>query len=268
MLLFIRSHRILSLVIAICFFFIFYYNLGYFFMYNNNSYTKSNVYIISSPVSGQIETIYATNHTCVKNGDSLFKIDTSAIELKLDQEKNRLAILKTKAQQISSDINELKITNHEIDIQKSIIKQLNNEILASTVISHTNGKINNLHLYEGQHVFQGERLFGIIQENSIKVISNIKETNMQMIKPGKKVWIYFPSIHWRLFSGTVEYISPAISREPSSRSDAAASYVKPSTGWVRYPYRVPVTVSIDNIKDKKIASLTSGTDALVIAFPF
>ncbi|ODN41491.1 HlyD family secretion protein [Piscirickettsia litoralis] len=61
--------------------------------------------------------------------------------------------------------------------------------------------------------------------------------------------------------GKVDSVAHAISRSKNNNSGAEA-YVQPSTNWIRYDYRVPVTIYLDNTSN--IENYYSGTDASVV----
>ena len=123
--------------------------------------------------------------------------------------------------------------------------------------------INNLRVYSGDRVDTNQPLFGLIEKNSWRIVANIKESNLVGITPGKKVLLYIASIPWWLHIGTIESIGVGVARS-KDQDNAAMPYVKPTTSWIRYAYRVPVRIRLDNPPPQ----LYVGTNAKILVIPW
>ncbi len=126
----------------------------------------------------------------------------------------------------------------------------------------SDGYINNLRIYTGDHAKIGQPLFSLINSHTWRVVANIKETNLIGLHPGKKVWVYLSSHPWHLYHGTVESIAHGVART-ATPGNAALPYVEPVTSWIRYAYRFPVRIKLMDFP--KSQRLHMGADAKVFA---
>ena len=146
---------------------------------------------------------------------------------------------------------------------QSQLKLAQYDLSQSEVFAQKDGYINNLRVYSGDRVDTNQPLFGLIEENSWRIVANIKESNLVGITPRKKVLVYIASIPWSLHVGTIESIGVGVARS-KDQDNAAMPYVKPTTSWIRYAYRIPVRIRIDNPP----AQLYVGTNAKILVIPW
>ena len=160
-------------------------------------------------------------------------------------------------------------------VLKSLIKAYEGKLgIAKYNLAHSkiyadkDGYINHLRIYDGDFAKEGQALFGLVEIGSWQVIANIKSNNLPIVKPGKRVWVYIASRPWHVYEGTIHSVGRAVARE-SAPEDAALPYVKPVLSWIRYPYRMPVRIDLEDwpIGDDQSPSLYMGTDARVFILP-
>ncbi|MCD6047136.1 MAG: hypothetical protein K0S08_783 [Gammaproteobacteria bacterium] len=173
-------------------------------------------------------------------------------------------------QQISSA--QIKVDQAEIDqatkavlLQQSTIKAMQNQLalseynLSQTKIYAANsGHINHLEVFKGDYVTPGKTLFGLVSQNAWQVIANYESNHISHIHTGDRVFIYIAGHPFHIFLGHVESIGRAVSRDQVA-PNAALPYIEPVTSWIRYPYRFPVRIKLDQLP--KDFSLYMGTDA-------
>ena len=138
----------------------------------------------------------------------------------------------------------------------------------SKIYADKDGFINHLRVYNGDFATEGEALFGFVEQGSWQIIADIKSDNLPIVKPGKTVWVYISSRPWHLYEGKIVSIGRAVARN-STPEDAALPYVQPVLSWIRYPYRVPVLIDLEDwpIGNDTDTPLYMGTDAKVFIFP-
>lgn len=161
-----------------------------------------------------------------------------------------------------------ELSIHQADIFAAEVKNFESalglaeyQLGISKVYAPGNGYINNLRLYSGDYANLGEVLFGFVKENTTRIVANIKDTNLAMLRPGKPVWVYLSSYPWRLFKGEIESLGRGVSRT-NSAADPALPYVEPVTSWIRYSYRIPVRINLIDAPESE--TLYVGVDARVI----
>ncbi|MEM9242937.1 MAG: HlyD family secretion protein [Pseudomonadota bacterium] len=133
----------------------------------------------------------------------------------------------------------------------------------STIYAKTDGIVNNLRIYPGDTVNAGDTLFGFIDNNSWRIVANIKESNLVGVHPGKTVWVYLSSRPWHIYRGKIESIAQGVARQETA-PDAALPYVSPVTNWIRYEYRIPVRIRLLDFPAN--VRLHMGTNARVLIF--
>ncbi|MEM1155850.1 MAG: efflux RND transporter periplasmic adaptor subunit, partial [Pseudomonadota bacterium] len=151
----------------------------------------------------------------------------------------------------------------EVEDLQSALGVAQYQLQISQLYAPAGGYVNNLKIFRGGYVNSGDTLFGFINRDTTRVVANIKDTNLAMLHPGKRVWVYLANYPWRLFKGEVDSLGRGVSRSDSAE-DPALPYVEPVTSWIRYSYRIPVRINlVDFPKDKE---LFVGTDARVLVF--
>lgn len=167
----------------------------------------------------------------------------------------------------------IQITQVEINLkkQKVNIDKLNAELsdaeymLSMTKISSSiEGYINNLELSVGDYVSPGKPLFGITGSKNWRIIANYKQADLAHIKIGDRVIVYIPNFPWRLWLGKVSAIGRAVARN-STGENPALPFIEPVTDWIRYPYRFPVYIDLDNLPSAN--DLYMGMDIYTLIVP-
>ncbi len=164
---------------------------------------------------------------------------------------NTTASLKVLAAKIKSDQAAVDLAKYDLNLTKVSAPQA--------------GYINNLYIYPGLQVTQNQALFGLVSSQGLNIIANYEEFALSRVKPGQKVWIFLSSDPWHLHHGLVLNFGRAVARN-ATPPDAALPYVAPTTDWIRYPYRFPISIALTDVKaDSPIAM---GADARVIIWAF
>ncbi len=164
---------------------------------------------------------------------------------------------------------ELAQNRANIDIAQSNLDQANYDLNHSVIKAPFDGFVNNLKIYSGDYISQGQVLFSLINTQTFRVVANIKESNLIKLKPGQKVWIYISTSPWHLYPGVIESLGRGVAREPSSstNSNTGLPYINPVTDWIRYDYKIPVRIKfLDNLNNLNNLNLYLGTDVKVFIF--
>jgi len=165
------------------------------------------------------------------------------------------------AGQVLNTAASLKVLAEKIKSEQSAVDLANYDLSLTKVSAPQAGYINNLYIYPGLQVTQNQALFGLVSSQGLQVIANYEEFALSRVKPGQKVWIFLSSDPWHLHHGLVLNFGRAVARDATA-PDAALPYVSPTTDWIRYPYRFPITIALTDVKaDSPIAM---GADARVI----
>lgn len=115
-------------------------------------------------------------------------------------------------------------------------------------------QVDNIQL--GRFVTAGTPVFSVIDDTAPWVDANPKETDITNLKVGQRVNVWVDTFPDRMFSGTVESVSPGTGAQFAILPPQNAS-----GNWVKVVQRVPVRVKLDN--DPALTGLRAGMSAFV-----
>ncbi|MBE9584516.1 HlyD family secretion protein [Mucilaginibacter sp. JRF] len=189
--------------------------------------------------------------------------DGSVTQQQFDQAKSDLDVArasyraaqeqyKAASQQVGTTRNQLKVTNTGVDQRKVDIDYANLQLSYAQVKSPASGTVGKKNVQVGQLVQPGQTLFAVVNDNSLYVTANFKETQLNEIRNGQKVNIEVDAYPDMELEGTVYNFSPA--------TGAKFSLLPPdnATGnFVKVVQRIPVKIKI-NATAEQLAKLRPG----------
>lgn len=250
-------------------------------MYVNtdNAQVQGHALILAPKVSGFIEKVYVEEGDAVQAGQVLAEIapqefenilaevkaDLSSISAKMKEtEKNYFRLLELykksvvsqqQYDQANSAYNSIK-AQYESMQAKEKLAELN--LGNSKISAPSRGFIVKRSAEVGQLANQGVPLFGFVDDNQRWVIANFKETEIDKIKIGNKVYIDVDAITSKTFSGKVASIYSA--------TGATFTLLPPdnATGnFTKVVQRVPVKIIFDDVSAENMSLLKVGLSAVV-----
>jgi membrane fusion protein, multidrug efflux system len=147
-------------------------------------------------------------------------------------------------EQVSTTRTQLAVTNTGVDVRQADVDFAKLQLSYTTITAPASGIVSKRNVQKGQLIQPGQSLFAIVNDNSIFVTANFKETQLENIREGQKVIIKvdaFPDEH---VEGTIYNFSPA--------TGAKFALLPPdnATGnFVKVVQRVPVKIKINASKD-------------------
>ncbi|RYE33036.1 MAG: HlyD family secretion protein [Sphingobacteriaceae bacterium] len=167
---------------------------------------------------------------------------------------------KAAQQQISTTRNQLKVTNTGVNQRQADVDFAKLQLSYTTIYAPASGIVSKKNVQKGQLVQAGQTLFSVVNDNSIYVTANFKETQLNNLRSGEKVDIKVDAYPDLKLEGEVYNFSPA--------TGAKFSLLPPdnATGnFVKVVQRVPVKIKI-NASKEVLAKLRPGmsVDASVI----
>ena len=140
------------------------------------------------------------------------------------------------------------VTQHQSDVDFAKLQLSYTEIKAPAT-----GIVSKKNVQKGQLIQAGQSLFSIVNENSIYVTANFKETQLEDIKPGLKVKVEVDAFPDQEIEGQVYNFSPI--------TGAKGSLLPPdnATGnFVKVVQRVPVKIKLTKISKEVLDRLRPG----------
>jgi membrane fusion protein (multidrug efflux system) len=178
--------------------------------------------------------------------------DVAAANYRAAQDQYKAAL-----EQVGTTRNQLKVTNNGVTQRQADVDYAKLQLSYTTITAPSAGFVSKKNIQIGQLVQAGQTLFSIINDNSIYITANFKETQLDNLRDGEKVDIQVDAYpDWKL-RGTVFNFSPA--------TGAKFSLLPPdnATGnFVKVVQRIPVKIKIIAGKDT-IARLRPGMSANV-----
>jgi membrane fusion protein (multidrug efflux system) len=189
--------------------------------------------------------------------------DGSITQQQFDQAKSDLEVAqanyrasqdqyKAAQQQVGTTRNELKVTNTGVNTRQAEVDFAKLQLSYTRVKAPASGIASKKNVQLGQLVQPGQTLFAIVNDNSLYITANFKETQLEKISNGLKVNIEVDAYPDLKLEGTVYNFSPA--------TGAKFSLLPPdnATGnYVKVVQRVPVKIKINGSKED-MAKLRAG----------
>lgn len=189
---------------------------------------SDNEKVISSRNMGYIKNVYVSEGSFVKKGDILYEIDSSSIDsnkqevlLNLQIQKNQLNNIRTNynrykrlySQDLVSkyDVEQLALnlnnTKNMIAITKAKLKEIKTQYDYLKIKAPNDGLILKKSIKAGEMSMPGVPALILSDLSSLKIKTNIAESNLKNIKLNQKVDIKIPSIEFSSI-GNISSIIP------------------------------------------------------------
>ncbi|RKR81088.1 membrane fusion protein (multidrug efflux system) [Mucilaginibacter gracilis] len=164
---------------------------------------------------------------------------------------------KAALEQVKGTENQLSVTNTGVTAKQADVDFAKLQLTYTSITSPANGIVSKKNVQKGQLVQAGQTLFSVVNDNSIYITANFKETQLAHVKAGEKVEIEVDGLPGEKIEGEVYNFSPA--------TGAKFSLLPPdnATGnYVKVVQRIPVKIKINASKDI-LAKLRPGMSATV-----
>lgn len=180
---------------------------------------------------------------------------TAERELQVLQEQKSYA-----AQQTNGVASQSNATARQIAATQAVIKEKEADVnnaklnLSYTVITAPEaGRVSKVYVQPGQYLQAGQSLFSVVLDNSVWVVANFKETQLDKMKVGQKVSVHVDAFPEKSLEAHVTSFSPA--------TGARFALLPPdnATGnFVKVVQRLPVKIEFDNPNDPVVKQLRAG----------
>ena len=186
-------------------------------------------FIVSSEVSGRVIALLAEEGDWVRRGQLVTELDK---ELRLIQLRSRRANL-GKAEievtfaesrlergrrllekgAISEEALEsldrvLQINRSEVEIAQIEVDSIEEEIEDTAIFAQAAGRVSERHVSLGETVSAASPLYTIIQENPLKIVTEIMESQLHFVRKGQPVTMVLDAFPEGEFRATVHFVHP------------------------------------------------------------
>jgi multidrug efflux system membrane fusion protein len=115
----------------------------------------------------------------------------------------------------------------------------------STVRAPFDGRVLGLTTTAGEFASAGRPVFTLGDTRHWYVVANFRETDLENIRPGRRVQLYLLMAPSRKFNGVVESVGHGVSPDDGGSQDAGLPHVARTINWVRVSQRFPVRILVD-----------------------
>jgi len=160
--------------------------------------------------------------------------------------------------QVGTTRSQLAVSSNAISQRQSDVDFAKLQLSYTDIKSPATGIVSKKNVQKGQLVQAGQSLFSIVNDNSIYVTANFKETQLEEITPGLKVKIETDAYPDEDIEGEVYNFSPI--------TGAKGSLLPPdnATGnYVKVVQRIPVKIKITKISKTLLSKLRPGMSVKV-----
>lgn len=191
---------------------------------------SDNEKVISSRNMGFIKNVYISEGSFVKKGDLLYEIDSSTIDSNKKEIELNLEILQNQYNNIQTnyerykrlysqdlvskyDLEQLELnllnTKNLIAINNSKLKEINSQYDYLQIKAPNDGLVIKKSIKTGEIAMPGISSIVLSDLSSLKIKTDISESNLNNIKLSQEVKIFIPSIKFETI-GKIESIIPNI----------------------------------------------------------
>ena len=212
----------------------------------NTAVAKANVESAQARLD-KVNKDYARYANLIKDGSiTQQQFDQAKSDLEVAQANVQAARDQYKAaqEQVGTTRSQLKVTNTGVTQRQVDVDYAKLQLSYTVIKSPASGITSKKNVQLGQLVQAGQTLFSIVNDSSLYITANFKETQLDKIKDGLKVDIDVDAYPELKLQGTVYNFSPA--------TGAKFSLLPPdnATGnYVKVVQRVPVKIKINADKD-------------------
>jgi membrane fusion protein (multidrug efflux system) len=157
---------------------------------------------LSAKVPGMVTKVFVTPGSQVREGQILAEIDNSAMSAGIEELKSQMRFAndlfdKQKAlwdQKIGSEVQFLSAKNNKDALEKKLAT-LNEQLDMYRIKAPFNGVVDDVFIKVGQVAAPGIPAIRLVNFSGLKVVANVAETYLSMVKAGNQVRIEFPDLN-------------------------------------------------------------------------
>ena len=175
---------------------------------------------------GRIEKIYVDEGDKVNKGDTLARLDTSALELALTQAKLGLVQARVARDEAEYDLNQLKNVLHashdrvkiaesalsaaekQVEAAEQTVAEAQKQLDEATITAPFSGVVASVDVDEGDNVSTVTTIVHLIDLTSIELVAEVDEIDIPGVKPGQRAIIDVDALPGAPLEGKVTSISP------------------------------------------------------------
>lgn len=269
-----------------------YITTGRYRVSTENAYVRADISLISAKIEGYVRAVPAVENSVVRAGDILAEIDpadyqarVASAQAALAQAQGALAqqqaqrawaqsevaryrplaqrglLSPARMQQVEIEARQagggLAAARAAVQVAQAQLESAQLDLTRTIVRAPIDGVVGDRQVQVGQLVRAGSPLMSVVPVQSVYVVANFKETQIEHFRPGQSVSIRADIAHNIRFHGVVDSLAPA------SGSEFSIIPTDTATGnFTKIVQRVPVRIRLDP-NQEGLALLRPGLSATV-----
>jgi membrane fusion protein (multidrug efflux system) len=172
--------------------------------------------LISAEVTARVEQVVVDDGQSVNKGDTLFKLDSSALSAELkrakadvklrSEEKKRMQSLFEKRVSSQYDVDK---ADAQLDTANANLEFAQARLDKSVITAPFTGRVGIRKVNRGDFIKEGDALIELVKLNPLYVDFNMPETTLSVIAEGSEVLVDVPALEKRGVKAKVVAIEPA-----------------------------------------------------------
>ena len=226
-----------------------------FLMNYNHPYSEmSREYFVTTPivpaVSGNVVSVTALPMVPMKRGDVLFNIDPIPFQAKVDSLTARIVLAKEDAERATTLLKSRNISQRDADATLTRLESLEGQLAtaqfeldSTTVRAPTDGHVVQRALRPGMRAasLPLRPVMIFVNREDSHFVGWFRQNSLLRLKPGDDAEVAFDGIPGKVFSGTVNWVMPAIAQ---GQVQPSGDMINPMTS--PYPGRIAVEININD----------------------
>jgi len=193
---------------------------------------------LSAQVSGQIELQDAQQGQEITKGQELFRIDTKAVQARMDQVRAHLTLANQEYERAQRLVDQKVGSTQSLDSARAARDAAEAELRAlriqfnnSVIATPFDGVVDYVFKKQDEFVDVGAPLVRLVQVHKVKMAAGIPERDIACFKLGDAVRVFVDALADRVFPGTLYRLAP--SADDATRTFAAEVELDNTQGLLR-----------------------------------
>lgn len=227
----------------------------------DDAFIEGDIHTIAPRVGGSVKAVAVRDNQQVAAGDLLVELDPADYRSKAEAARANLALQQAQLRYAEAERNraaalfrqdassadrfDRAVANHEIaqaqvKLAEEQLRQAELNLGYTRVLAPSAGYVTRKSVQTGNQVKEGQPLMAIVDLDTISVVANYKETELERIRPGQEVRITVDAYPGRALRGKVDSImaGTGVSFSLFPAENATGNYVK-------VVQRVPVKIVLE-----------------------
>ena len=223
----------------------------------------ADIVLVSSPLSGVVESAPVKSDSAVGKGSLLFSLETAPFRQAQEEAESALRLAEARERALRLKLEQGRKGVPEEDwgrlhaefqaAQAAVVRErtaqlsANKAMEALEVRAPADGFVMQCGLQPGTSVKAGEPLFALAVRESFRVTGFFRETLISRIRPGDRAKVTLMAFPERTLEGVVESVGRGIARSDGMLDRQLLPQVTPTFDWIRLAQRFPVRVRLDEL---------------------